>query len=231
MKNQAPRSPNQAGNVLFIILLGISLFAALSYAVSLGMRGGGAQLSEDKLKLVATEIINYSTSIREGVASIRINGCNEKQISFESVESGTTYLNNNAPTSKLCHVFHPSGANRKYTAFNPTPVLNQGFHGQFSFPGIGTNCTNATCTDLHYQINFGNSDTALKLCSAINSLLNHTDIPTPIVLTSTATTTPFTGTYIYTGAESATLYKGKTAACYRLGSSGPYVYYHVLLVR
>lgn len=51
----------QRGNILFLILLAVVLFAALSYAVKSSMRGGGKDGGSESAKLLASEILNMAT--------------------------------------------------------------------------------------------------------------------------------------------------------------------------
>lgn len=48
----------QRGNILFLILLAVILFAALSYAVTQSLRGGGKDVSDEKAAALAAQIIN-----------------------------------------------------------------------------------------------------------------------------------------------------------------------------
>ena len=52
---------NQSGNVLFYILIGVALLAALSFAVTHTSRGTLSHLTREQSNLLATEIIEYST--------------------------------------------------------------------------------------------------------------------------------------------------------------------------
>lgn len=96
---------SQKGNVLFLILIAVALFAALSYAVTSSSKGGGSGISKDKAKLHASEITQYGTQVEQTISRLMVmNQCSNTQISFEnSVVSG--YVNPNAPADKSCHVF------------------------------------------------------------------------------------------------------------------------------
>lgn len=48
------------GNILFLILLAVVLFAALSYAVTSSMRGGGKSANEESAKSVAAALTSYA---------------------------------------------------------------------------------------------------------------------------------------------------------------------------
>ena len=58
---------NSNGNVLFLILIAVILFAALSYAVTSSTRSGGSDTSDENLKLKIAEMVNYTTSLRTAV--------------------------------------------------------------------------------------------------------------------------------------------------------------------
>lgn len=103
----------QKGNILFLILIAVALFAALSYAVTGSSRTSSNAISDDKAKIAASQIIQYATMIEQAISKMRlINGCTETQISFERPPfdgSDTKYNNISAPSDKSCHVYHSNG--------------------------------------------------------------------------------------------------------------------------
>ena len=50
----------EEGNVLFLILIAVVLFAALSYAVTSSTRSGGGSVSKDKAKSYAAAIVQHA---------------------------------------------------------------------------------------------------------------------------------------------------------------------------
>lgn len=104
---------SKSGNVLFLILIAVALFAALSYAVTSSSKGGGNGITKDKAKIIAAEIFQYASQIEQAITKLQlINKCSDTQISFERSPfdgSDTFYTNPNAPSNKSCHIFHPSG--------------------------------------------------------------------------------------------------------------------------
>jgi hypothetical protein len=63
---------NQKGNVLFLILIAVALFAALSYAVTQSSRTSSSGVDQDKAKLLASEIIGYASSVEQAISRIRV---------------------------------------------------------------------------------------------------------------------------------------------------------------
>ncbi len=106
---------NQNGSVLIYIFIVVALFAALSYVVSQMIRGDGQSISKETSALYASEILQYSATIRNGIQDLRIsNNCADDEISFENnIVEG--YENTNAPTNYSCHIFHPAGAGISWT--------------------------------------------------------------------------------------------------------------------
>ena len=101
-------SRNQ-GNALFLILIAVALFAALSYAVTRTGRGGGGTERETR-QLRANELLQHAASVADAVTRLKIvSGCSDTQISFQSPETGTTYENLSAPADESCHVFSRQG--------------------------------------------------------------------------------------------------------------------------
>lgn len=104
----------ESGNILFIILVAIALFGALSFAVSNMMRSGNAEaITEQKASILADEMLNYARTLRQTVQNLKIsNGCDDTDISFERSPydgSDPYYVNPNNGSNFECFIFHPSG--------------------------------------------------------------------------------------------------------------------------
>lgn len=102
----------RSGNVLFLILLAVALFAALSYAVTQAGRSSGKDISDEKLSLEVNELLSFSNAVKAAILRMKlISGCKDTEISFQSSEwfKSTFYDNPNSPADHSCHVFHPEG--------------------------------------------------------------------------------------------------------------------------
>lgn len=123
---------NQSGNALFLILIAVALFAALSYAVTQSGRGGG-NIDRENTEIAASQITQYAELISQSVLRLRlINGCTESELNFNfdsdgdgnvNNDAGDSYNNPNSPTDLSCHVFHPNGGGVPFqdlSQFSPT---------------------------------------------------------------------------------------------------------------
>ena len=114
---------SQSGNVLFIILIAVALFAALSYAVTSSSRSGGTDTSYETAITDAATIKNYVTAIRTAITRITASGlCDVTELSFEAPPfdgTDTDYVNPNSPSDFSCHIFHPDGGYVSYKEPNP----------------------------------------------------------------------------------------------------------------
>lgn len=76
---------NQRGNVLFLILIAVVLFAALSYAVTRSSSGGGKGISDEKARLGASEIEQYVSLLRTEVERLMItNNCTIENLDWRN---------------------------------------------------------------------------------------------------------------------------------------------------
>lgn len=102
------------GNVFIFILLGVVLFAALSYTVARGMRGDTANsISDRQAALAASDIITYAQRIERAVNKMRRKGISESDISFDN--NFVTGYNHTPAQPDTNKIFHPSGGNVTYT--------------------------------------------------------------------------------------------------------------------
>lgn len=125
----------QHGNVLFLILIAVALFAALSFAISYGLRSGDSNASAEQRSTAAAQILQYVTGLRSSVQRLVLNGCAENQLSFEPPPfSGSgAYFNPNSPTDFSCHVFHNNGGGQSPWFYQPQ-VQGQNVFGSFANP-------------------------------------------------------------------------------------------------
>lgn len=130
----------QNGNALFIILIGIVLFGALSFVVSQMMQGGGgANINDERVNLEAQSLLSYGDTIRRAIQMVMIdNGCAESEISFEKSPydgSDAAYVNVSAPSDFSCHIFHPLGGGVTYlppaAVLTSTALTTQQAHADF----------------------------------------------------------------------------------------------------
>ena len=102
---------NENGNVLFLILIAVALFAALSYAVTQSTRSGGGDASREKITTESATILQQSLGIR--TAAIRLvhsQGVAAENLLFDPPAnfSGMT------PGEIARAVFHPQGGGAIY---------------------------------------------------------------------------------------------------------------------
>lgn len=241
----------QRGNILFLILLAVVLFAALTYAVTGSQKGGTKDASSEKVKTLSAEILQKATLMENTIQRMMmVNGCKDNEISFEN-PTVANYVNPNANvvgTNKKCHVFDPAGGGLSYPtmpreAYDPAMETYGNAWGQAVFTGqvfvtqVGTDCTTAVCSELVFM----SQGLTKAVCDHINEQMGNGGT---LVNGSFAGFEPdaadyFKGTYYYYangGIYSAqTSMFGKRTGCVKrqdFASYGnPYMFYHVLLAR
>jgi len=136
---------SEHGNVLFLILIAVALFAALSYAVTSSNRTGGGSTERERAGLVASEIINYEIALRTAVTKLQASGCSLENISFDHPGWGHNFYRHTPPSTDNCKVFHPQGGAvsfRNGLTWNPESALGPGWtvyiNGETSVADVGT---------------------------------------------------------------------------------------------
>jgi len=245
---------SERGNVLIFILLGIVLFAALSYTVARSFRADTtSKISAREADIAATEIIEFGQRMERAVSRLRRNGCSENQISFAENNGYSkntngvayNYTNTNSPSDFSCHVFHANGGNvnpaftvSTKAAIDPSLKGGGAFHSQ-SYVITATRVlghgqeSGAAGTELLLWV----GSLTDKVCDTINEKLN---------LSLAGGSSPLADSYdcngsVFDGTFSAcsnpignveTGFEGETSFCNKYDNSGLYINYkHVLIAR
>ncbi len=148
---------SESGNALFYILTAIILLAAVSYAVSRSNRDISGNLSEDRTRMLATEIIDYTDTVKQAWAKLRLSGVAIESLSFAHPND---IMNNYGPygAHPASEIFNPAGGG---VIFKPPPAdaldesSPQFAMGQDYWYGtdsqildVGTTCGSNACSDM-----------------------------------------------------------------------------------
>lgn len=166
----------ERGNILFLILLAVVLFAALSYAVTSSMRGGGKNASSESVQAQAADILSWFSQMDAALMRMQLSGnLKPEQISFSYprlMTDGNTndYYNNGACTSNTCRVFHVDGGGVALRRFDKyaVPTLSSGSApGWYEFQLTQWPQTGTSLNDVTISI----SGVREALCAEINRQL------------------------------------------------------------
>lgn len=240
---------SQSGNILFLILIAVALFAALSYAVTSSSRSGGSNLRE-KAQVSSASIINFATSMKAATDRLRLsNGCTDTTISFENPVVTTNFNYVNASASQKCFVFHPEGGGLSWPADSLVNGLPKSMiiAGSNQVKDVGTNCPTSPyspCNELVLLL----IDLSKEKCMEINAKLGieQSGQDTPEIPDINAGS-GFTGTYGNTArwfgnVSTDSSLAGQMSGCFRetttqsyaaytSTSQTPYIFYQVLMAR
>lgn len=81
VKERIQRSRGERGNALFLILIAVALFAALSYAITQSGRGSG-NVDRETVAILAGQIVEQPAAVRTAVTRMIITGIDESAITF-----------------------------------------------------------------------------------------------------------------------------------------------------
>lgn len=237
---------NQRGNVLFMILIAVMLFAALTYAITKDSRGNST-MDRERGTISATDYMNYGATMEKATARLLGDDISENGLSFENTVwkhyDDTDVMGANAAcTTAACKMFDPAGGGLDPRIFTvneaPTPADDdvQSGHGvvyALKVEGVGTGAT-----DLVLMIAVLDENT----CKQINAHLNIDNPSNHPPADSWAGAVVYTGSYTSgpgdatdTIGDAATQIVGKTAGCIKR-SGGAYgsldnYFYQVLYAR
>lgn len=225
---------SQSGNVLFLILIAVTLFAALSYAVTQSTRSGGGDASKEKNLIEASVLLQYGASVRQAVIRMKVGqSIASEDLLFDNPASFSSLTANEIPRA----VFHPNGGGAIYQN-------GWDFTSSFAVTNIGT-------TDNMDPL--GTSDIiAIKnvskdLCFEINKksgiVIDEAFMDANMDLVVTDETMDkahpgingagngFWGTLGSTSSATLSPYDGHAQGCFYNGPSDVYIYYDVIVAR
>lgn len=223
---------SQTGSAIIWILIAVTLFAAIGVVMMRGTIGSTSTVSDEQAKIYAQQVIAYGNDIKAAIKRLQLRGCADTEISFQN-DIDANYTNNNAPTDKSCHVFHPNGGGLSFVDNKNVILHNPYFMGNSYIVGVGTSESEL--------IMYGEVDKAT--CIQINKILHgNTDEPIYDHIGSVAywnNPAKFKGTYSAAGtiAETSSWRDGLTDACiFRDDYSGSgydddYQFYFTLIAR
>lgn len=232
---------SESGNVLFLILIAVALFAALSYAVTSSTNSGGGDANEESSLVNSAAITQYPASIKTAMIRMMVSGgidatgvlAADNGILFTKPTDFVADLT--TPDRKARAVFHPDGGGATYSpstqGLSATGTGEWFFTRSYEITNIGT--TTASSLDGNEIIAFL-PDITKTICDKINEEVGISgdithDAGITIADTLNIADVEADGGILGAAAASANGIAGKPYGCFRNATAGPYVYYHVLL--
>lgn len=230
--NKNKNRQNEAGNVLFLILIAVALFAALSYAVTQSTRSGGGSSDNETALINSAQVTQYPASVRTAVVRMIIGGTDLADLEFNPPSDYASLTSNDVG------VFHPSGGAATYVQA-PNNLMSGGgsgtwhFNGHFEIIDIGTSVGTDAAGNEILAFLPGITQT---LCNRINQELGITgDVNTDADVSANYTqdmhngyTIPSSETILGGAGTTTPGLQGEPFGCFQ-NNGGDYVYYHVLL--
>lgn len=238
--NRHDKRSGESGNIMVYILLGVSLLAALSFAVAQGSRSNIQAVTDERARLVATDLINYADTMEKAVTQLRLRGTRPEALSFAHPDLSDgdygTYTTDSSDDTRYDEVFNPAGGSVIYRP-PPSDATISGsedymFLSHNEIQGVGTSCGAASCADLLMAV----ANLREKVCVHINELIGvNNSGGTPPVQSAMDTASRFSGSFGYSqtiGTEpgSSALF-GQSEGCFYESGGDRHIYYKVLLAR
>ena len=108
LRDNSESRKNERGNVLIYVLIAIALFAALSFTLGRQTDTGEAgTISDDKLTLYATQMIDYAAQVKSVIDQMEFQGIRYDDMDFTL--STDADFENQTTTRNIYKVYHPAG--------------------------------------------------------------------------------------------------------------------------
>lgn len=250
----------ESGNVLFLILIAVALFAALSYAVTQSSRSGAGNSNQERSLISSSQVTQYPASVRTSLVRMIIDGTEAADLYFNQPSD----FDCPATSTNICAtdaderdetraVFHPSGGGGAYQLPQPE-IMDDGAQGQWVFSAdweiddIGTSLADDAAGNDIIAFLPGIKNNVCKRINEEFGITGGTDADSDGVFAG-PTTLPTFATHnmdkdnagipgtTEVGVISHTAFVAQPFGCYdttdgdSTAGNGPYVYYHVLIER
>lgn len=138
---------NERGNVLFLILIAVALFAALSYAVTSSTRSGGGDAGDETSLISSSQVTQYPSSVRTAIIrQIISQNVDPTELEFNppsAFSNLSSATDSSGVSKKIYGVFHPDGGGAVYAKAPPEVMANASpgtwyFSGEFEIENIRT---------------------------------------------------------------------------------------------
>lgn len=225
MTNSIKPRQNEQGNALFLILIAVVLFAALSYAITQSNRSSG-NAGRETNTISGTTLTQYTSGIRTGITRMLLRGTATSELLFDKPSDGN--YNSADPAVRARQVFHPDGGGVGYQATDQNLVNGVIAETASAYPGSATQFGNwHFILDKPVQNIATNSgevvaileDVKKGVCEQLNQQINgNTNIPI-----STSADAAMIDNTLLTG----TGIDGQPFGCVK-STGTKYYYYHVL---
>jgi hypothetical protein len=220
----------ESGNVIYYLFIAIALLAALTFAVSQGSRSSVKNLSEDRERLLATEILDYGQTVKSATTQLRLRGVQFEQLSFAHPDLDVAYGTYDA--NPAYEVFNPAGGGVIYKDVSsdaqdtPLPYI---FNAGNVINLVGTSCMTSACAELALYL-----PVKRAICLTINDMLNIANPGGVPPNGDDLDYSPFAGSA--TGAEliawtAGHPLEGKLSGCFYDGPNETDYFYQILLPR
>ena len=118
-----PKAPSvshnpQNGNALFLILIAVILFAALSYAITQSNRSG-SNTNEEANLIAAASVVGAVDGVKQDLLKMQLRGVGTDQLDFTISAEIDPAFDTPPFSNKL---FHPQGGGAIFPKFNPNTV-------------------------------------------------------------------------------------------------------------
>ncbi len=234
------RSLSQNGNVLFLILIAVALFAALSYAVTSSTRSGGGDAAKETVQTSAARIINYYTTLQAGLQRLMvINSAKITDLRFDnnlmqSVGGPLTMGALGNPANPGLYVFHPQGGGVIPQTFEdlaaPCPACSSGNTKPGHMYLIWANLPNTGSATADAVA--GTTGLSLEICRELN-LKYGVSGTLPVLNVANANIIGTTASPALSAASGTNIaaIANKTGFCYQEGTSpSRYIYAHIMQI-
>ena len=230
MRDLTNKDKYQGGNALFLILIAVVLFAALTYAITQSNRGSGNSSAREGNAVGASSVTQFPAAVRTGVTRILMRGFAVNEVLYSRPVDTAAYA-----TTPQQQVFHPDGGGVTFTPPDDQAVTSSAAATWVINSNAGTTVEGVGTAAADHVMFL--TDVKGGVCQQIMNQLygQGAAIPavsqtrTAIVGTYAAATGTASGTGIALTAANGQGVAGRAFGCFTTAAPVTNTYYHVLV--